>query len=175
MLCVGTWGFFVFTWRDADRASERPEAGRVLGCALLLITTGRAVARARLQATDAYVQNTIVLGAGRLGQRVAQKFLQHPEYGVQRRRRSSTTHPPVEARLRPQQLPVLGTTQNLPELTRQLQVERVVFAAPGASRRKTIETRAERSTRQAFTSTSSRTCSRSSTPRQRSIRPKGSR
>ncbi len=35
-----------------------------------------------MRRTDAYVQNTLIVGAGHVGQRVARKLLQHPEYGV---------------------------------------------------------------------------------------------
>jgi exopolysaccharide biosynthesis polyprenyl glycosylphosphotransferase len=137
MLTVGTWGFFVFTWATQIAHPSVPKLIVFWSCALLLIAVGRAAARAACRRTDTYVQNTIVLGASWLGQRVAQKFVQHPEYGV-RVVGFVDDHPPVESHLRPKELPVLGTTEHLSELTRQLQVERVVLAAPGASQRKII-------------------------------------
>jgi len=40
------------------------------------------VARAVCRRRAAYLQNTIILGAGHVGQLVARKLLRHPEYGV---------------------------------------------------------------------------------------------
>jgi exopolysaccharide biosynthesis polyprenyl glycosylphosphotransferase len=137
MLSVGTWMFFVVTWATQLAHPSVPKLVVFWSSALLIVTIGRAVARAACRRTDAYVQNTIVLGAGRVGQRVAQKFVQHPEYGV-RIVGFVDDHPPIESHLRPKELPVLGTTQHLPELTREFEVERVVLAAPGASHRKII-------------------------------------
>ena len=93
--------------------------------AVVLITSTRALARAFCRRTVAYLQNTVIVGAGDVGQLVAHKFGQHPEYGINlarlRRREPEREATGLESRR------ILGPDQ-LPELVRVLDVERVVFA-----------------------------------------------
>ena len=42
----------------------------------------RAVARAYCRRQIHYLQNTMIVGAGDVGQTIARKILQHPEYGI---------------------------------------------------------------------------------------------
>ena len=49
---------------------------------LVLVTTARAVARVLVRRSQAFVQNTVIVGAGVVGQLVAHKVQQHPEYGI---------------------------------------------------------------------------------------------
>ena len=49
---------------------------------IYFITAGRALARGLARRHLAYVQNTIIVGAGDVGQLVAKKLRQHPEYGL---------------------------------------------------------------------------------------------
>ena len=76
--------------------------------------TGRGIARAFVRKMPAYVQNALVVGAGHVGQLVARKILQHPEYGIElrrlRRRRTRATAAPTSA-----DLPILGGITDLPE------------------------------------------------------------
>ena len=85
-------------------------------------SSARAWARTRVE----FLQNTVIVGAGEVGQLVARKFLQHPEYGVNlvgfvdadpKQRRDDLEH-----------LVLLGTPDDLPDLIRLLDVERVVLA-----------------------------------------------
>ena len=46
------------------------------------VVTGRAVARTMARKSVVYLQNTIIVGAGDVGQLVARKILKHPEYGL---------------------------------------------------------------------------------------------
>jgi FlaA1/EpsC-like NDP-sugar epimerase len=50
--------------------------------ALFFVTGGRAVVRTIARRRLTYQQNAIVVGAGDVGQLVARKLLQHPEYGI---------------------------------------------------------------------------------------------
>ena len=70
-----------------------------------------------------YLQNTVVVGAGDVGQLIAAKLIQQPEYGVNvlgfvdaapRDRREEVAH-----------LPILGAIDDLPSLIESLDVERV--------------------------------------------------
>ena len=89
-------------------------------------SVARASARAWARTRIEFLQNTVIVGAGEVGQLVARKFLQHPEYGVNlvgfvdadpKRRRDDLDH-----------LVLLGSPEELPELIRLLDVERVVLA-----------------------------------------------
>ena len=53
------------------------------GLAVVLITLGRALARMLCRRSASYVQNTVIVGTGRIAERIARKIQQHPEYGLQ--------------------------------------------------------------------------------------------
>ena len=46
------------------------------------MTANRAIARGVVSRSIAYLQNAVIVGAGDIGQLVARKLLQHPEYGI---------------------------------------------------------------------------------------------
>ena len=48
----------------------------------LLVTAARALARSMCIRSSAYMQNTVIVGAGDVGQLIARKLRQHPEYGA---------------------------------------------------------------------------------------------
>ena len=62
-----------------------PSLEKVIGLwvsAILFITVSRTIARAICRRSPLYLQNTLIVGAGDVGQLVARKILQHPEYGI---------------------------------------------------------------------------------------------
>jgi len=96
------------------------------GVAIVAIPALRAGARACCQRHLSYLQNTIIVGEGEVGQLIARKLLQHPEYGVNlvgfvdvnaRKRRSDLDH-----------VPHLGAPGRLADLVSLLDVERVIVA-----------------------------------------------
>jgi exopolysaccharide biosynthesis polyprenyl glycosylphosphotransferase len=106
----------------------------VLG--IVLVTVGRAATRVAARRALAYVQNAVVVGAGDVGQLVARKLLQHPEYGINlvgfvdeepKARRPDLGH-----------LTVLGTSDDLPDIVRTLGVERVIIAFSRDDPRRTL-------------------------------------
>ena len=92
-----------------------------------LIVVGRIAARALCRRSAMYTQNTVIVGAGDVGQLVARKMLQHPEYGinllgfVDERAAGAAAGPRAH-------LTVLGTPSRPPGLVAQLDVERVIVA-----------------------------------------------
>ena len=93
---------------------------------ILLVTAGRAAALLVSRRTLSYVQNAVIVGAGDVGQLVARKLLQHPEYGINlvgfvdaqpKARRPDLRH-----------LTVLGTPDELLDIVPALGVERVIIA-----------------------------------------------
>lgn len=106
-----------------------PEFGKLLLFWLLAVpgvTAARATARCFCRGRINYVQNTIIVGAGEVGQMVAEKILRHPEYGL-------NLVGFVDADPRPrrhvlQHVSVLGSQLHLAELVEALDVERVIVA-----------------------------------------------
>src|SRR5205823_9730444 len=82
MVTVGTWIFLASAWLTGFAKPECPKRLTFWGIAIVLITTGRTVARALCRRQLSYLQNTIIVGAGDVGQLVARKLLNHPEYGI---------------------------------------------------------------------------------------------
>ena len=82
MVTVCTWLFFAFAYlTKVAHPSCRSycSSGRL---AIGFVSVGRAAARAYCRRQINYLQNTIIVGAGDVGQLVARKLLKHPEYGI---------------------------------------------------------------------------------------------
>jgi exopolysaccharide biosynthesis polyprenyl glycosylphosphotransferase len=94
--------------------------------AIVLIPLCRGFARAICRRRPEYVQNTIIVGAGRVGQLIAYKYLKHPEYGI--RLVGFVDDQPRERRDDLGDLTLLGSPSELPDLVHEYGVERVVIA-----------------------------------------------
>jgi exopolysaccharide biosynthesis polyprenyl glycosylphosphotransferase len=106
--------------------------------AILLVCLGRSIARARCRRSVAFLQNTVIVGAGDVGQLIARKLISHPEYGLNvvgfidgqpKARRADL----------PEHLAVLGSPKRLKEIIDELDVERVVISFSNESSRRTLE------------------------------------
>jgi exopolysaccharide biosynthesis polyprenyl glycosylphosphotransferase len=96
-----------------------------------LIPPARMLGREACKRRPAYQQNTVIVGAGDIGQLIARKLIRHREYGgnvvgfvdrLPRIRRADL----------PEHLAILGGPERLPEIIRKLDVERVVIAFSNA-------------------------------------------
>lgn len=105
--------------------------------AFAFVAGARACARAACRRTASYRQNTIIVGAGDVGQLIARKMSKHPEYGLDvvgfvdsdpKRRRSDLDT-----------LTVLGRPEELRELVERFDVERVVVAFSNDSAEETVQ------------------------------------
>jgi exopolysaccharide biosynthesis polyprenyl glycosylphosphotransferase len=94
--------------------------------AIVLIPLARCAARAICRRRPEYVQNSIIVGAGTVGQLVARKYLQHPEYGINLV--GFVDEHPRERRDDLGDLTMLGSPSELPELVRRYDIERVLIA-----------------------------------------------
>jgi exopolysaccharide biosynthesis polyprenyl glycosylphosphotransferase len=131
LVTVGAWFFFVTTWLAG---LANPHVSRLIVFWLLaavLVTSSRGLARAAARRSPLYLQNTIVIGAGHIGQLAARKLLQHPEYGINlvgfvdshpRPRRPELEH-----------LALVGPTERLSEIVEVLDIERVIIAFSDAT------------------------------------------
>jgi exopolysaccharide biosynthesis polyprenyl glycosylphosphotransferase len=82
LVTIGAWTFFAL---GALTGAVNPEVSKLIlfwGLAIALVTLGRAGARAFCRRRITYLQNTVIVGAGDVGQLVARKLVQHPEYGI---------------------------------------------------------------------------------------------
>jgi exopolysaccharide biosynthesis polyprenyl glycosylphosphotransferase len=101
--------------------------------AVCIVPTLRWLTREACKRTRAYQQNTVIVGAGEVGQLLARKLVRHPEYGanvvgfVDR-------NPKARRADLPENLTILGAPERLPAIVECLDVERVVVAFSGESR-----------------------------------------
>jgi exopolysaccharide biosynthesis polyprenyl glycosylphosphotransferase len=94
--------------------------------AIVLVPLARIGARALARRSATYLQNTLILGAGDVGQLAARKLLSHPEYGINLV--GFVDADPKELRPGIEHLSVLGKPGDLAELVERHRIERVVVA-----------------------------------------------
>jgi len=126
LVTVGTWLFFVASqFTDlADPNFQQLITFWVL--ANIFITLGRVAARGYCRRQLTYLQNTVVLGAGDVGQQVARKLVKRPEYGINLV--GFVDAHPRELSPDLSHLTLLGTPIDLPTIVRLFDIERVVIA-----------------------------------------------
>jgi exopolysaccharide biosynthesis polyprenyl glycosylphosphotransferase len=94
--------------------------------AIVGVTVSRIAARTLARSTSSYVQNTVVVGAGEIGQLIARKLLRHQEYGLKLvgfvDANPKERHPEVE------HVDTLGGIDTIEEIVDGHHVERVIFA-----------------------------------------------
>ena len=99
--------------------------------AITLVCTLRAVARAGCRRLPAYTQRTLIVGTGRVGQRVARQIRIHPEYGLELVGYvEASQHADKDL---PSDAPVVGAPDDLPDIVERADVDRVIFAFSGES------------------------------------------
>jgi exopolysaccharide biosynthesis polyprenyl glycosylphosphotransferase len=126
MVTVCAWLFFGFAYLTKV---AHPILGKLLlfwALAVALVSIGRATARSYCRRRINYLQNTIIVGAGDVGQLVGRKLLKHPEYGINLV--GFVDSHPKERREDLANLTVLGATEKLPALVRLFDIERVIIA-----------------------------------------------
>ena len=126
LVTIGAWILYAGAWLTGLWTPELKELVFFWGAAIGLVTAGRASARAVCRQTVSYLQNTIIVGAGDVGQLVARKLLKHPEYGINLV--GFVDAAPKEQRQDLEHLALLGSPEDLRELVVAHDVERVVIA-----------------------------------------------
>jgi exopolysaccharide biosynthesis polyprenyl glycosylphosphotransferase len=127
LVTIGAWLLLVVSRLDG---LAYVDVYRLIGfwaLAICFVLLARTVARQVCRLRPAYQQNTVIVGAGDVGQLVARKFIKHPEYGI-----NVVGFVDREPRMRradlPEHLTILGGPERLPEIVDRLDVERVVIA-----------------------------------------------
>jgi exopolysaccharide biosynthesis polyprenyl glycosylphosphotransferase len=130
MLTVGAWVFFSLAYVAEFADPSLPKLALFWLLAVVMVSVGRMVARALCRSRTAYLQNTLIVGAGEVGQRVARKLLQHPEYGVNLAGFVDDHPGPRGNGLG--DLTILGPASALPTIVSELDIERVIVAFSSA-------------------------------------------
>jgi exopolysaccharide biosynthesis polyprenyl glycosylphosphotransferase len=137
LVTVGIWLLFAGEWLIGVAHPSLSKAMALWALAIALVVAGRSIARHWCRRSLAYMQNTIIVGAGDVGQSIARKMLRHPEYGINlvgfvdnqpRARQDGLDH-----------VALLGGTDHLEEMVRVFDVERVVIAFTSESSEQTLE------------------------------------
>jgi exopolysaccharide biosynthesis polyprenyl glycosylphosphotransferase len=126
LVTVGAWLFFAGAWFTGAAAPHMPKLVTFWLLAILLVCTGRATARSLCRRSVTYLQNAIIVGAGDVGQTIARKLLNHPEYGINIV--GFVDDDPKQRRVGLRHLSLLGGCDQLPGLIRLFDVERVIVA-----------------------------------------------
>jgi exopolysaccharide biosynthesis polyprenyl glycosylphosphotransferase len=126
LVTVGAWLVFALArlTQIADPALDR--LAFFWAGAVVFVTIARLVARVLCRRHASYEQNAIIVGAGDVGQLIAKKLHQHPEYGINLL--GFIDSEPREQRPELAHLTLLGSLEELPQLVRSLDVGRVVIA-----------------------------------------------
>jgi exopolysaccharide biosynthesis polyprenyl glycosylphosphotransferase len=131
LVCAASW--------LAGLASPHPRRLVVLWLlAVASVTAGRATARAICRRMPSYRQNTVIVGAGEIGQLIGRKLLQHPEYGINLI--GFIDDRPKERRTDLGDLAILGDQADLVDIVRRHAVERVIVAFSNDSETSTLAT-----------------------------------
>jgi exopolysaccharide biosynthesis polyprenyl glycosylphosphotransferase len=82
LITVGAWGFVATSWFVGLADPNQAKLTTFWLLAILSVISMRTLARTLARRHPAYVQNTVIIGAGDVGQLIARKLLQHPEYRI---------------------------------------------------------------------------------------------
>jgi exopolysaccharide biosynthesis polyprenyl glycosylphosphotransferase len=126
LVTLGAWLVYAASSLASVADPTAPRMVAFWAIATVTICVARALARSACRQSAAYVQNTVIVGAGRVGQLIARKLVQHPEYGV--KLVGFVDRAPLARRSGLEGVPLLGGPDRLPAIIRDLDVERVVIA-----------------------------------------------
>ena len=126
---LATVGVFVLTRALLLTRLAHPDLTKLTvfwALAIFCMTLGRSASRALARRHVAYLQNTVIVGADTVGQLIARKLLQHPEYGINLL--GFVDAEPKNQRSQLRELAILGVPTDLLEIARAHEVDRVIFA-----------------------------------------------
>ena len=135
LVTVGTWIVFITGWATGLAG---PELSRIVSfwlTAILGMVGARAIMRMLFRRNVAYRQRALIVGAGDVGQLVARKIMQHPEYAIELVGfvDDDPRAPRADIELR-----MLGGVDSLVELVERNNVDRVIVAFSGEPDARTL-------------------------------------
>jgi exopolysaccharide biosynthesis polyprenyl glycosylphosphotransferase len=126
LLTVGVWILFGITTLTGLAKPEVPKLASFWLLGIALVAFARVAARGYCRQHIAYLQNTVIVGAGTVGQNIGRKLLRHPEYGINLVGFVDSNPKTRDDRL--EHLAILGDIDDLPGLVELLDIERVIVA-----------------------------------------------
>ena len=136
LVTVGVWLFLAAAWITHLVRPTFPKLLTFWILAIVLVTCARGAARALARRDKSYVQTAIIVGGDATGRLIAQKLRRHPEYGVKPIGFVDSCAPRVAPT--PDDLPLLGCPEDVPQLVESLDVDRVIVAFSQNSYRRTL-------------------------------------
>ncbi len=82
LVTVLVWVLFAGAWITGITTPPIEKTVLFWLLAIAFIAGARILGRSLVRRTSAYVQNAVIVGAGDVGQLLARKYVQHPEYGI---------------------------------------------------------------------------------------------
>jgi exopolysaccharide biosynthesis polyprenyl glycosylphosphotransferase len=126
LITVGVWVFFAVSWLTGLADPNQPKLATFWILSIGAVVLSRSAARGLARGQASYLQNTVIVGAGDIGQLVARKLLQHPEYGINLV--GFLDAEPKERRDDLRQVRLLGRPEELRSIVKLHQVDRVILA-----------------------------------------------
>ena len=127
VVTIAAWLLFAITGALGFTKPDVKSAFAFWALGLAFIIVGRAVALAYCKRQASYIQNTLIFGAGDVGQDVVRKIRHHPEYGINPV--GFVDASPKTLRSEVADLSVYNAdTSEVPRLLEALDVERVIIA-----------------------------------------------
>jgi exopolysaccharide biosynthesis polyprenyl glycosylphosphotransferase len=136
LVTIGAWLLLAGAWLTHLALPAFTKVLTFWALAILFVTCARVGARAICRTRPSYVQNAVMVGAGDVGQLIARKIQQHPEYGINLV--GFLDDLPKERRADLEDLTILGSAHDLPEVIPALDIERVIVAFSNDSFEETV-------------------------------------
>lgn len=126
LVTTAVWLYAIFAWVTGLATPNVPRLTVFWIAAIASIAACRAGARGFARRHDWYRQNTVIVGAGDIGQLIARKVAQHPEYGLELV--GFVDADPKAERHGLDRLRVLGVPDTIRDVVDQYAVDRVIVA-----------------------------------------------
>lgn len=126
LITVGVWAFFAVSWLTGLADPNQPKLATFWILSIGAVVLSRSAARGLARGKASYLQNTVIVGAGDIGQLVARKLIQHPEYGINLV--GFLDAEPKERRDDLGQVQLLGPPEELRSIVNLHRIDRVIVA-----------------------------------------------
>ena len=126
LITVGVIVFYASSWLVGLSRPDQAKLSAFWALAFVGVVTARLVARALARRHPAYVQNTVVVGAGEVGQLIGRKLLQHPEYRINLV--GFVDAAPKTLRRDLKHVQVIGEPDQIEDIVRRYAIDRVIIA-----------------------------------------------
>jgi exopolysaccharide biosynthesis polyprenyl glycosylphosphotransferase len=126
LITVGAWGFFATSWLVGLGHPHQRKLTTFWLLAILAVITARWAARTLARRHPSYIQNTLIVGAGQIGQLIGRKLVQHSEYGINLI--GFVDANPRELRRDLEGAQLIGEPDDIVDIVKARNVERVIVA-----------------------------------------------